>query len=271
MAYSPSIGSTSHQCTYLAHVGQYNCHCVYQQNGGTHSMVCNDIAQNVWQWVTSRNIWLSAVYVPGSENQVADFKSHHFEDNTEWSLSPILFQKLSQQFCIPRVDLFASRLNHQGLPLSLGNLNQRHGWLMPFLLIGRILCFMHSLHLVSWVEYSPKSKRNKLRAYWCCHCGLLSHGSLGSSPSAYPTRLSESADQGKSTTPAPPSQKVGSFSDSFSDSFVRSTLTDSGLLAGSTELLSHAWREGTKLQYDTTVRRWGEYCRKWKIDTFTPL
>ena len=31
---------------------------------------------------------------------------------------------------------------------------------------------------MSWVEYSPKSKRNKLRAYWCCHCGLLSHGSL---------------------------------------------------------------------------------------------
>ena len=48
------------------------------------------------------------------------------------------------------------------------------------------------------------------------------------------------------------------------------SLADGGLSAGSTELLSHAWREGTKLQYDTTVRRWGAYCRKWKIDTFTP-
>ena len=91
-------------------------------------------------------------------------------------------------------------------------------------------------------------------------------GSLGSSPSAYLTRLGKSADQGKTTTPAPPSQKVVSFS----DSFVGSNLADSGLSAGSTELLSHAWREGTKLQYDTTVRRWGAYCRKWKIDTFTP-
>ena len=91
-------------------------------------------------------------------------------------------------------------------------------------------------------------------------------GSLGSSPLAYPTRLGESADQGKSTTPAPPSQKVASFS----DSFVGSALTGSGLSAGSTKLLSHAWREGTKLQYGTTVRRWGTYCRKWKIDTFTP-
>ena len=49
-----------------------------------------------------------------------------------------------------------------------------------------------------------------------------------------------------------------------------STLAGSGLSAGSTELLSHAWREGTKLQYDITVRRWGEYCCKLKIDTFTP-
>ena len=81
--------------------------------GGTHSVVCNDLAQNIWQWATSRSIWLSAAYVPGSENHVADFKSRNFEDNTEWSLSPILFQKLSQRFYIPRVDLFASRMNHQ--------------------------------------------------------------------------------------------------------------------------------------------------------------
>ena len=82
--------------------------------GGTHSVVCNDIAQNIWQWATSRNIWLSAAYVPGSENHVADFKSRNFEDNTEWSLSPILFQKLSQRFYIPQVDLFASKLKPGG-------------------------------------------------------------------------------------------------------------------------------------------------------------
>ena len=56
---------------------------------------------------------LSAACVPGSDNTVADFKSRHFEDNTEWSLSPVLFQKLTQQFSITRVDLFASRLNYQ--------------------------------------------------------------------------------------------------------------------------------------------------------------
>ena len=76
-------------------------------------MICNDIAKSIWQWATHWNIWLSAAYVPGSDNTVADFKSQHFEDNTEWSLSPVLFRKLTQQFSIPQVDLFASRLNHQ--------------------------------------------------------------------------------------------------------------------------------------------------------------
>ena len=97
---------------------------------------------------------------------------------------------------------------------------------------------MHSLHLVSWVEYSPKSRGT-------------SFGYTGAATVAYSTM-------------------VPYYAGSFNDSFVGSTLADSGLSTSSTELLSHAWREGTKLQYDTTVRRWGAYCRQWKIDTFTP-
>ena len=114
---SPSFRCPSHRYTHSAHVGQHNCHCIYKQNGGggggTHSLICNDIAKSIWQWATHRNIWLSVAYVPDSDNTVADFKSRHYEDNTEWSLSPVLFWKLTQQFFIPRVDLFASRLNHQ--------------------------------------------------------------------------------------------------------------------------------------------------------------
>ena len=72
--------------------------------------------------------------------------------------------------------------------------------------------------------------------------------------------------KGKSSTCTSPSQKNGSFS----DSFVRSTLTNRGLSQESTELISDAWREGTKLQYNTTVRRSGVYCRQWKIDPIAP-
>ena len=95
--------------------------------GGTHSLICDDIAKSIWQWATHRNIWLSAAYVPGSDNTA-----------------------------------------------------------------------------------------------------------------------------------------------SFSDSFIRSTLGNIGLSQGSTKLLSHAWREGTTRQYDTTVRRWGAYCRQWEIAPLAP-
>ena len=47
-------------------------------------------------------------------------------------------------------------------------------------------------------------------------------------------------------------------------------LTGRDLSHKSTDLLSHAWREGTRKQYNSTVRRWGEYCCQRKIDSLTP-
>ena len=81
--------------------------------GGTHSTVCNAISKTIWDWAVPRNIWLSAAYVPGSQNLIADYKSRNFDDNTEWSLSPLLFAQISSRFYHPQVDLFASRLNRQ--------------------------------------------------------------------------------------------------------------------------------------------------------------
>ena len=79
------------------------------------------------------------------------------------------------------------------------------------------------------------------------------------SSSTYRTRFEEPAHPGKST-PAPSSQEINSFG----DFFIRSMLTGRGISHKSTELFSHAWREGT------TVRRWGEYCCQRKIDSLTP-
>ena len=81
--------------------------------GGTHSVVCSLVAKTIWEWAIPLNVWLSATYIPGSQNKIADFKSRHFDENTEWSLSPVLFARLLQVFYIPCVDLFASRLNCQ--------------------------------------------------------------------------------------------------------------------------------------------------------------
>ena len=44
----------------------------------------------------------------------------------------------------------------------------------------------------------------------------------------------------------------------------------SGLSTMATTLICNAWREGTKQQYNSTLRRWGEFCRAREIHPVTP-
>lgn len=81
--------------------------------GGSHSMICDDIAKEIWLWCIERDIWLSAVHLPGSVNVEADKASRVFDDNTEWQLRPDLFQLIIDKLITPEIDLFASRLNNQ--------------------------------------------------------------------------------------------------------------------------------------------------------------
>ena len=180
-----------------------------------------------------------------------------------------MFQKLSQQFYIPWVDLFASRLKHQ-VATFVSWKPEPEAWVVdafsinwkdimfyefpPFSVLGRVLSKIKE-EQASGILVLPLWST---QPWFPVMLDLLV---------AHPWHIPpDSTNLQIRGNPAPPSQKVASFSDSFD----RSALADSGLSAGSTELLSHAWREGTKLQHDTTVRRWGEYCRQWKIDTFTP-
>lgn len=80
---------------------------------GTHSVQCNSIARKIWQYAAAHNIWLTAEHVPGKDNYLADKESHIFHDNTEWMLCTSVFERITQQFFLPDIDLFASRLNHQ--------------------------------------------------------------------------------------------------------------------------------------------------------------
>ena len=56
-------------------------------------------------------MWVSATYIPGKTNVIADRMSR---DQTEWMLNPVVFlQILKKLQFFPIVDIFASRLNHQ--------------------------------------------------------------------------------------------------------------------------------------------------------------
>ena len=86
--------------------------CAYINNmGGCHSVQCNELAKKMWQWCIDRNLWISAVHIPGIDNTEADQESRKFTHDTEWMLDTEVFEQISQIFGKPDCDIFASRLN----------------------------------------------------------------------------------------------------------------------------------------------------------------
>ena len=57
---------------------------------------------------------------------------------------------------------------------------------------------------------------------------------------------------------------------SIGDSYIRAALQGTGLSTTATTLICNAWREGTKKQYDCTLRRWREFCHTRQIHPITP-
>ena len=81
--------------------------------GGTTSSKCNELAKEIWEWCIETNIWITACHLAGVLNVVADKKSRHFNDETEWMLSKQAFGQICDHFGTPNIDIFASRLNRQ--------------------------------------------------------------------------------------------------------------------------------------------------------------
>ena len=119
--------------------------------GGTHSMGCNKVACDIWTWCIQRNIWVTAISLPGKENVDADKESRTFNDNTEWALSQNIFHDIIALYSKPSIDLFASRINKK-VPcyiLCHGSQIPKLNLLMHFLTPGLKNNFMPSL-LLAW-------------------------------------------------------------------------------------------------------------------------
>ena len=84
--------------------------------GGSHSLPCNDIARQIWEWCIPRNIWLSISHIPRAINVIADQASRVFNDSTEWKLDVHVFNRIVNILGQPTIDLFASRLSYQLTP-----------------------------------------------------------------------------------------------------------------------------------------------------------
>ena len=81
--------------------------------GGSQSAQCDRIARKIWNWCINHGVWLSASFLPGVENTLADKESRQFNDRTEWALDQDVFNTICIHFdkAKPDIDLFASRIN----------------------------------------------------------------------------------------------------------------------------------------------------------------
>ena len=128
--------------------------CSYIEKFGGRSEELDLIARDIWFWCLEREIHLSVAHVPGVDNTEADEESRKVNDDTEWSLTPKVFDAIKNIYPQMSVDLFASRNNNKLSryvsrrpdpeayaidAFSLTWANDVFYMFPPFSLIGRIL------------------------------------------------------------------------------------------------------------------------------------
>lgn len=84
--------------------------CINKQ--GSTKVLLNDMTREIWSFAMERSLWLSAEHVVGRDN-IADEESRKNDTDTEWMLKTSIFNKITELFCVPDIDLFATRVNHQ--------------------------------------------------------------------------------------------------------------------------------------------------------------
>ena len=83
--------------------------------GGTHNKDLLVLSIQIWNYLQSKKITITAKYLPGHLNVTGDWESRNFQDKSDWKLSPEVFAKICQKLGTPSIDLFAFRMCHQHL------------------------------------------------------------------------------------------------------------------------------------------------------------
>ena len=103
---------STYNCSILIHSDNITVVSYINNQGGTTSAHLCDRAIHLWKFCIKRDISISAVYVPGSQNSKADRLSRLENRDHSYSLSEDYFELISNFISFPlKVDCFASRLN----------------------------------------------------------------------------------------------------------------------------------------------------------------
>ena len=174
----------------------------------------------------------------------------------------MVFKQLSALSFVPEVDLFASRLNCQLTPFVSWKL-EPGAWAVnafslkfyafpPFSILGRVLAKVQQDGATGLL----------VKPFWSTASGVADRPPTTAPAQERPSPTEREVGHGSSTA-----FKAGSLG----DNYIRAALQGSGLSTMATTLICNAWREGTKQQYNSTLHRWGEFCRAQEIHPVTPI
>lgn len=81
--------------------------------GGIQFPHLTGITRDIWQWCEGRKLYIFASYIRSCDNVVADAESRKTHPDIEFELTDWAFQRLTTEYGLPEIDLFASRLNNK--------------------------------------------------------------------------------------------------------------------------------------------------------------
>ena len=88
------------------------------KDGGTRKKDLLGLSKQIWDYLQSKKITITAMYLPGHLNKTGDWECRNFQDKSDWKLSQEVLAKICQKLGTPSIDIFASRMSHQ-LPVYM--------------------------------------------------------------------------------------------------------------------------------------------------------
>ena len=227
------------------------------------SLECDLITKELWKFCSSRGMWVSATYIPGRTNVIADRMSREFNDQTEWMLNPaVFFQIIEKLKFFPMIDIFASRLNHQ--------LDKYISWL-PDPGSVSVDVFSISWSNIIFYAYPPISMIGAaITKHFAGSCHRDHDHSLLDNPILvpnnndfasqrthnFPTNKNSNhiAVQSRSQTPSDPKNTA------LCSTLIRRCITNCQFSVEVSQIILGSWRETTRGKYNSVLRRWESYC-----------
>ena len=238
--------------------------------GGTRSSVLVGIAQELWGYALTKQITLTAEYLPGKYNHEADWESRHFRDSSNWKLNPSIFQARptlgaprDRPVCRPSQCSTDELCQLVSRPICPGNRCLSDSLVETERL--QLSTFLNDLPLSGKDQERPgnNSYDNTNLAYTSM-VPSSTRNVLQTASSAPPSREHPYVSQSTATPPCSTRKLTTSGLDGF-----RQNILAKGVSEQTAELLSsHSWRKGTTRAYNSAWSQWCGWCHQREIDPF---